>query len=214
MICKDFHNYVVYDDGRIYSNKTNKFLKFDCYGSYAKVTLRIDKKPIRYSVHRLIAYLFCNPPENYQELDVDHLDNNHFNNASYNLEWVTCAENNKRARERGINNIPLSNSERWNDKDFRNKTSKNISKGQKESGCFAGKNNPRYRFEIRDTDGKEYMMSELVNLTGKSLTWVYNSIIKFLNGQEVTEFKNCGIISIIDLKSKVNRLSKAEKQVE
>ena len=214
MICKNFYDYVVYDDGRIYSNKTNKFLKFDCYGEYAKVTLRIDKKPVRYSVHRLIAYLFCNPPENYQELDVDHLDNNHFNNAAYNLEYVTCTENNKRAREKGVNNISKNNSERWQDKDFRNKTAKNISKGQIKAGCFAGKNNPRYRFEILDAEGKEYMMSELAGLTGKSLTWVYNHIIKFLAGENIKEFENCGIVSIIDLKSKVNRLSKAEKQVE
>ena len=58
------------------------------------------------------------------------------------------------------------------------------------------------------------MMSDLVNLTGKSLTWVYNHIRKFLNGENVSEFKNCGMVSIKDLKSKVNRLSKAEKQVE
>ena len=214
MVCKDFHGYTVYDDGRIFSNKTGKFLKFDCYSSYAKVTLSIDKKPVRYSVHRLIAYLFCNPPENYQELEVDHLDNNHFNNSAYNLEWVTCTENNRRARKKGINNISQSNSTRWEDENFRKNTAKNISKGQIKSGCFAGKNNPRYRFEIIDAEGKEYMMSDLVNLTGKSLTWVYNHIIKFLNGENVSEFKNCGMVSIKDLKSKVNRLSKAEKQVE
>ena len=214
MVCKDFHGYTVYDDGRIFSNKTGKFLKFDCYSSYAKVTLSIDKKPVRYSVHRLIAYLFCNPPENYQEFEVDHLDNNHFNNSAYNLEWVTCTENNRRARKKGINNISQSNSTRWEDENFRKNTAKNISKGQIKSGCFAGKNNPRYRFEIIDAEDKEYMMSDLVNLTGKSLTWVYNHIRKFLNGENVSEFKNCGMVSIKDLKSKVNRLSKAEKQVE
>ena len=185
MACKEFYGYTVYDDGRIFSNKTGKFFKFDCYGSYSKVTLSIDKKPARYSVHRLIAYLFCNPPEN-----------------------------NRRTREKGINDISQSNSTRWKDENFRKNTAKNISKGQIKSGCFAGKNNPRYRFEIIDAEGKEYMMSDLVNLTGKSLTWVYNHIRKFLNGENVSEFKNCGMVSIKDLKSKVNRLSKAEKQVE
>ena len=214
MTSKNFYEYIVYDDGRIYSTKTKKFLKFDCYGSYAKVTLSINKKAVRYSVHRLIAYLFCNPPENYQELDVDHLDNKHFNNAAYNLEWVTCTENNKRAREKGVNDVSKNNSERWKNDNFRLKTSKNISKGQIKSGCFAGKNNPRYRFKIIDINGKEYMMSELVSLVGKSLTWVYNHVVKFLNGETVREFEECGIVSITDLKSKVNRLSKAEKQVE
>ena len=209
MHCKDFHGYTVYEDGRIYSTKTDKFLKFDCYSDYAKVTLRIDKKPVRFSVHRLIAYLFCNPPPNYQELEVDHLDGNHFNNAAYNLEWVTCAENNRRARQNGSNNISLNNSNRWNDDEFRNKTAKNISAGQIASGCFSGKKNPRYRFEIRDVEGNEYMMTDLIKLTGKSLTWVYNHIIKFLNGEDVKEFAARGIVSVTDLKSKVNRLSKA-----
>lgn len=179
MSCKNFHDYIVYDDGRIYSTKTNKFLRFDCYGKYAKVTLSIDKKPVRYSVHRLIAYLFRNPPPNYRELDVDHLDNDHFNNAEYNLEWVTGAENNRRARQNGTNNISLSNSVRWNDGEFRNRTAKNISEGQIASVCFSGKRNPRHRFEI------------------------------LLSGEDVKEFTACGIISITDLKSKVNRLSKA-----
>lgn len=214
MAVKNFHDYLVYSDGRVYSNKTNKFLKFDCYGSYAQVTLRIDEKPKRFKVHRLIAYLFCNPPVNYSELEVDHLDGNHFNNNAENLEWVTCTENNRRAREKGLNNVSLNNSVRWNCKEFRARTAKNISIGQLASGCFSGRRNPRYRFEIHGEDGKLYMMSELTSLTGKSSTWVYNHIVKFLNGEDVPEFTSCGIISIVDLKGKVNRLSKAERQVE
>ena len=200
MAVKNFHDYLVYSDGRIYSNLTKKFLKFDCYGSYAKVTLRIEGQAKRFSVHRLVAYLFCNPPANYYELDVDHLDNNHFNNSAENLEWVTAKENNRRARENGVNNVSLNNAKRWKDDDFRKKTSKNISEGQMSSGCFSGKKNPRYRFEIHGEGGKIYMMSELTALTGKSLTWVYNHIVKFLNGLEVPEFRNCGKISIVDLK--------------
>lgn len=162
MAVKKFYDYLVYSDGRIYSNLTNKFLKPDCYSAYAKVTLRIDGNSKRFTVHRLTAYLFCNPPDNYSELDADHLDGNHF-----------------------------------------------IA-----SRCFSGKRNSRYRFEIHDIHGREYMMSELAALTGKSLSWVYNRIVKFLNGEDIPEFKNCGIISVVDLKGKVNRLSKAERQVE
>ena len=209
MIHKNFNGYLIYPDGKIYSTKTCKFLKPDCYGSYAQVTLYISKKPIRYKVHRLVAYCFCNPPLNYYELNVDHLDGNHFNNNANNLEWVTCAENNRRAREKGFNDVSSSNSRRWQSEEFREKTSKNISAGQIKSGCFSGKKNPRYRFKIHDTHGKEYMMSELPKLTGKSLTWVYNKIVKFLSGMNIPEFTKCGIVSIVDLKSKVNRLSKA-----
>ena len=200
MAVKSFHDYLVYSDGRIYSNTTKKFLKFDCYSAYAKVTLRINGKPKRFYVHRLVAYFFCNPPVNYSELQVDHLDGDHFNNNAENLEWVPCTENNRRAREKGFNTISLNNSNRWKVEEFRSKTSQNISAGQIAAGCFSGKKNPRYRFEIRDKDGREYMMSELPALTGKSLTWVYKHIIKSLNGIDVPEFENCGIISIVDLK--------------
>lgn len=214
MLIKNFYDYLVCSDGRIYSNLTNKFLKPDCYNSYAQVTLRIDGKAKRFYVHRIIAYLFCNPPDNYSELDVDHLDGNHFNNNAENLEWVTCTENNRRAREKGFNNVSASNSNRWNSEEFRKKTARNISAGQIASGCFSGKHNPSYRFEIHDINGQEHMMSELPALTGKSLSWVYNHIVKFLNGEDVPEFKNCGIVSVVDLKGKVHRLSKAERQVE
>jgi len=214
MATKKFYDYLVYSDGRIYSNLTDKFLNPDCHSAYAQVTLRIDGKPKRFKVHRLVAYLFCNPPDNYSELDVDHLNGNHFNNNAENLEWVTCSENNCRAREKGLNNVSANNSARWNSEEFRNKTARNISAGQLASGCFSGKRNPRYRFEIHDIHGQEYMMSELTALTGKSLSWVYNHIVKFLNGENVSEFKSCGIVSVVDLKGKVNRLSKAERQVE
>ena len=214
MATKNFYDYLVYSDGKIYSNLTNKFLKPDCYSAYAQVTLRINGKSKRFKVHRLVAYLFCNPPDNYSELDVDHLDGNHFNNNAENLEWVTCSENNRRAREKRLNNVSASNSNRWSSEEFRSNTSKNIFAGQLASGCFSGKRNPRYRFEIHDIQGREYMMSALTALTGKSLSWVYNRIVKFLNGEDVPEFKNCGIISVVDLKGKVNRLSKAERQVE
>lgn len=209
MEVKSFHDYLIYSDGRIYSKKVQRFLKFDCYGAYAMVCLRINKQAKRYKVHRLVAYLFCNPPVNYAELMVDHLDGDHYNNNAENLEWVTCLENNRRAREKGFNNVSQSNSKRWNDDEFRQRTSRNISAGQITSGCFSGKRNPRYRFEIHDINGREYMMSELTELTGKSQTWVYNHIVKFLNGADVPEFTACGIISVSDLKSKVHRLSKA-----
>lgn len=158
MATKKFYDYLVYSDGRIYSNLTNKFLKPDCYRAYAQVTLRID--------------------------------GNHFNNNAENLEWVTCTENNRRAREKGLNNVSAGNYKRWNSEEFRNRVARNISAVQLA------------------------MMSELTALTGKSLSWVYNRIVKFLKGEDVPEFKSCGIISVVDLKGKVNRLSKAERQVE
>lgn len=50
------------------------------------------------SVHRLVAYEFCNPPENYTEYQVNHIIPNPSLNAYINLEWVTPNDNMQHAK--------------------------------------------------------------------------------------------------------------------
>lgn len=84
---KDTH--LVYNDGRIYSLISNKFLKFDYSNSdYARV--KLNGKGIR--VHRLVMELFKGP----SDLTVDHIDGNKRNNRLDNLEYVTNEENIRR----------------------------------------------------------------------------------------------------------------------
>ena len=87
-------DYYVTEDGRIYSDKTKKYLseQFDQDG-YVKVQMMsTDGKRHRYSVHRLVMENF-NPIENMEQYQVNHIDGNKRNNALTNLEWVTCQEN-------------------------------------------------------------------------------------------------------------------------
>ena len=51
--------------------------------------------PLRYHalVHRLVAFAFLGPPPSDQKTYVNHKDLNKGNNAAYNLEWVSHAEN-------------------------------------------------------------------------------------------------------------------------
>lgn len=51
------------------------------------------------SIHRLVADAFIPNPDKLPE--VDHRDGDKANNAVSNLEWVTSAENRKRAYKRG-----------------------------------------------------------------------------------------------------------------
>jgi hypothetical protein len=48
--------------------------------------------------HRLVMFTW-RPTANMEALTVDHLDHNKRNNSVENLEWVTAAENERRARE-------------------------------------------------------------------------------------------------------------------
>ncbi len=91
-------NYYVTDDGRIWSERTQKYLNFQYdKDGYVKIQMRsTDNKSHRYSVHRLVLENF-KPVEGMEKLQVNHKDGNKLNNSLNNLEWTTCEENIKHA---------------------------------------------------------------------------------------------------------------------
>lgn len=96
-------NYYVTDDGRVWSERTQKYLseQYDKNG-YVKVQLRsIDNHSHRYSVHRLVMENF-KPVKNMECLQVNHKDGNKTNNSLNNLEWTTCKENIDHAINNGL----------------------------------------------------------------------------------------------------------------
>ena len=94
--------YLVYDDGRIFDVKLNKFKKPALHRKgYLKYSFYIDNKDKKIFAHRLILMLF-NPVENMNELQVNHKDGNKQNNHLDNLEWVTQSENQKHAFSNGL----------------------------------------------------------------------------------------------------------------
>lgn len=60
-------------------------------GKYAKVILSKNDTRKSFLVHRLVAQAFVPNPNGLNE--VNHIDENHFNNNSDNLEWVTHKQN-------------------------------------------------------------------------------------------------------------------------
>ena len=116
------YNYYIYDDGRVYSEKTNKFLStaLDKDG-YVKVSLiSTDNKRHRYSVHRLVLENF-HPVDGMENLQVNHIDGNKQNNNLSNLEWVTSSENNAHAYRIGLKNQKGSknNASKLNEQDVK-----------------------------------------------------------------------------------------------
>lgn len=159
-----YHNYDIYEDGRVYSHFVDRFLKPGLTrDGYHQVSLAINKHRVRMGLHRLVAMLF-KPNSNMDSLQVNHIDGNELNNYYTNLEWCTAYENNKHARETGLNDVSRSNSERWNDPEFRERTSRNISETLIREGAFAHKKNPRFRYLIQDKNGVEYTRTELAKL--------------------------------------------------
>lgn len=85
-------DYIIFSDGQIYSNKTNKYLAGNINNTgYKMVTLSHNKKKKAYPIHRLIALTFLDNPNNLPV--VNHKDGNKLNNNISNLEWVSYSEN-------------------------------------------------------------------------------------------------------------------------
>lgn len=166
MKCIRYGNYDIYEDGRIYSHFREKFLKPETtVHGYKQVTLFLDRKILRIRVHQLVALLFVQNPNNLPV--VNHKDGNKNNNHYTNLEWSTYKWNNEHARITGLNNVSASNKKRWENKEFRKQTSRNISQGLKRCGKAAGEKNPRFRYRIT-CDGIVITRIELAKKLGLS----------------------------------------------
>lgn len=82
--------------GEVYSFIYNKKLKpYDSksrfHKGYLKVRLYKNGKHYECTIHRLVACMFIENPEN--KPDVNHKDGNKLNNYVENLEWCTKSEN-------------------------------------------------------------------------------------------------------------------------
>ena len=89
-------NYIVYEDGRVWSNVKNAWLKVSSNISGYK-QLTVGKE--HWSLHRLLATLFIPNPTGLPQ--VNHKDSDRHNNSIDNLEWVNNSQNQKHAYSKG-----------------------------------------------------------------------------------------------------------------
>lgn len=102
---KDYEElYQVSSLGNIKNKKNNKILKPYKNGKYFRITLRKNNKNKKFYIHRLMAtsFLNLNVDSKYQ---VDHIDNNSFNNNLNNLQLLSQKENIKKQMKNMKNHI-------------------------------------------------------------------------------------------------------------
>lgn len=99
-------DYLISNLGRVYSYKTNKFLKHRINRmKYPQVVLQNKAGiPKDQKIHRLVAIHFIPNPHNYKM--VNHIDNDPTNCVVSNLEWCTAAMNAQHCFKQGRMYIP------------------------------------------------------------------------------------------------------------
>ena len=103
-----YENYIIYEDGLIYNENTNTFIKeYKESNGYMRVGLSKDGKKKNFLVHRLLALAFIPNPLN--KPCIDHINRITDDNRIENLRWATVSENNQ---NRSDNNEDLYISKR------------------------------------------------------------------------------------------------------
>jgi|TARA_Y100000310_G_scaffold301575_1_gene338161 hypothetical protein len=85
-------NYEIDTLGNVRNIKTKRILKDRADGDdYRQINLRLNKKPVTYLIHRLVAITHISNLHNFKF--VDHIDRNRTNNKVSNLRWVDSKAN-------------------------------------------------------------------------------------------------------------------------
>jgi len=108
MEVKEFPNYIIYDDGRLFNKKTKNWLKGGV-NSEGYVCLDLFHNGKRYGkkFHRLLAEHFIENPDNLKE--VDHINRIRNDNRLINLRWVDHSENNQNTSASKNNKLGIKN---------------------------------------------------------------------------------------------------------
>lgn len=101
------HLYLISDNGKVFSVRQNREIRFNIINGYPKINLSNKGKRKAFFIHRLVAEHFLEPVVGKKY--VNHIDGNKKNNNVKNLEWCTLSENIQHADKNGLRNIKSYN---------------------------------------------------------------------------------------------------------
>lgn len=105
---KEYKNYLVYEDGRIYSKRFNKFLTPKRnWDGYHRIQIWENGNCRMVGWHRVVAEAWIPNPDN--KPYVNHKNGDKTDNRVCNLEWVTQKENIAHAWKTGLSKHQLNN---------------------------------------------------------------------------------------------------------
>tara|TARA_R110000824_G_scaffold334153_1_gene520697 strand:- start:30 stop:476 length:447 start_codon:yes stop_codon:yes gene_type:complete len=104
MEIQNYSDYLIYPSGKVFSKKSQKYLKHNL-SSQGYQTSWIGGKVK--TIHRLLAIHYIENPNNLP--CVDHIDRNRTNNKLNNLRWVTYSENSQNTTFRCDNKLGIKN---------------------------------------------------------------------------------------------------------
>lgn len=186
---KQYGDYLIYNDGRIYSIDLDEFVPIIDNKRSLAVRLYIDGKIKTLQVARLVAQCFCNPPNDYNKRYVEHIDNNYRNNHSSNLQWSMDQYNSNFVNY--YNNLTLKE---------QNKMKQKISATHRRKQLGKGKFNSRFRYSIFDENNTELLMPEAAKRLGISLSRAYMIIYNAQKGKISPRLQNAKL-RIVDHKN-------------
>lgn len=98
---KNFERYEVSNFGNVKNKVTGRILNpTTSHQGYLYVTLCNKEGHKKFKVHRLVAEAFIDNSEGLET--VDHIDNNKLNNNALNLQWLTIADNVRKANNKSV----------------------------------------------------------------------------------------------------------------
>lgn len=206
---KEDSDYLIYEDGSLFSKKTNRYLKGKIdnvgYHTYAlAISDKVSTNGKRLSkmcyAHRLVAEYFVDNPDPEHFTYVDHIDKNKLNNHYSNLRWVNGSMNN-------VNRItPIKSKPKYYIKDLEGEEWRIFPDNERYSVSSYGRVRNNKTNRLLSIDNKQ--VYDRVSLNDKRHYYIHRMVyVSFTGDNNLEDY----VIDHIDGNPKNNKITNLQK---